>query len=168
MAVNYGRQDFDRVVNFRPHNVYGPDMGWEHVIPQFAVRMKKLCDETPPGPISFPIQGTGQETRAFVFVDDAIDGIVRVIQQGEHLGIYNVGTPLETSIAELAEEAGRFFGRDINIVPGELQPGGTMRRCPDVKRLQALGFEPNTSLRDGLCKTLTWYTAHAGMAPRSQ
>ena len=36
MAINYGRQGFDRVLIFRPHNVYGPDMGWEHVLPQFA------------------------------------------------------------------------------------------------------------------------------------
>ena len=41
MAINYGRKFFDRVLIFRPHNVYGPDMGFEHVIPQFALRMKK-------------------------------------------------------------------------------------------------------------------------------
>ena len=41
MAINYGRKYFDRVLIFRPHNVYGPDMGFEHVIPQFALRMKK-------------------------------------------------------------------------------------------------------------------------------
>ena len=40
MAINYGRQDFDRVLIFRPHNVYGPDMGWEHVLPQFALRLE--------------------------------------------------------------------------------------------------------------------------------
>src|SRR3972149_7941485 len=45
MAINYGRTNFDRVIIFRPHNVYGPDMGREHVIPEFVIRMKKLCEE---------------------------------------------------------------------------------------------------------------------------
>ena len=40
MAINYGRKYFERVLIFRPHNVYGPDMGFEHVIPQFALRLK--------------------------------------------------------------------------------------------------------------------------------
>ena len=40
MAINYGRKFFERVLIFRPHNVYGPDMGWEHVIPQFALRVE--------------------------------------------------------------------------------------------------------------------------------
>ena len=39
MAINFGRKYFERVLIFRPHNVYGPDMGWEHVIPQFALRL---------------------------------------------------------------------------------------------------------------------------------
>src|SRR5262249_18729411 len=44
MTVNYGRRHFRRVVIVRPHNVYGPDMGWEHVIPQLVLRMKQLAD----------------------------------------------------------------------------------------------------------------------------
>ena len=43
MAINYGRKYFDRAIIFRPHNVFGPDMGWEHVIPQFVLRMKEIC-----------------------------------------------------------------------------------------------------------------------------
>ena len=61
LAVNFGRRHFQRVVIFRPHNVYGPDMGHEHVIPQFAERMRRLCDVHPQGRIPFSIQGTGQE-----------------------------------------------------------------------------------------------------------
>src|SRR6185295_17443274 len=47
MAINYGRKFFERVLIFRPHNIYGPDMGWEHVIPQFALRVKKLGPQQP-------------------------------------------------------------------------------------------------------------------------
>ncbi len=45
MAMNYGLTDFNRLTIFRPHNVYGPDMGWEHVLPQFVLRMKKLSED---------------------------------------------------------------------------------------------------------------------------
>ena len=59
MAINYGRKYFERVLIFRPHNVYGPDMGFEHVIPQFAVRLKRACAAHPAGAVPFPIQGSG-------------------------------------------------------------------------------------------------------------
>src|SRR5256885_3821011 len=65
MAINYGRRHFERVLIFRPHNVYGPDMGFEHVIPQFAVRLKRTIDAQASGPLSFDIQGSGEETRSF-------------------------------------------------------------------------------------------------------
>ncbi len=58
MAINYGRKYFERVLIFRPHNVYGPDMGFEHVIPQFAVRLKRACAAHPArrGAVSDPGQ----------------------------------------------------------------------------------------------------------------
>src|SRR3954471_14059164 len=65
MAINYGRKFFERVLIFRPHNVYGPDMGWEHVIPQLALRLHKLGKRQPSGQLRFDIQGDGRETRSF-------------------------------------------------------------------------------------------------------
>src|SRR6201982_1107532 len=59
MVINHGRKDFARVLIFRPHNVYGPDMGFDHVIPQFAVRLKRAASAQARGPLSFPIQGSG-------------------------------------------------------------------------------------------------------------
>jgi nucleoside-diphosphate-sugar epimerase len=57
MAINYGRKFFDRVLIFRPHNVYGPDMGFEHVIPQFALRLKRAAALHKSGKVPFEIQG---------------------------------------------------------------------------------------------------------------
>jgi len=156
LAINYGRRHFQRTTIFRPHNVYGADMGWEHVIPQFVVRTRALCQEVA-GKILLPIQGTGQETRAFIYVDDMIEGVLLVMDKGEHLGIYNVGTEDEVTVETVAKEVGRFYGRELTVAPGVLQPGGTKRRCPDVSRLRALGFAPRTSLRDGLAVTIKWY-----------
>lgn len=157
LVLNYGRQYFDRVVIFRPHNVYGPDMGQEHVLPEFALRMHQLTQSQPTGVIDFPIQGSGQETRAFVYVDDFTDGLLRVIRDGEHMGIYNIGTTDEISIMEVAQTVADYFAREIRIQPGTLQVGSTPRRCPDISRLQALGYAPQISFADGVAKTVSWY-----------
>lgn len=164
LALNYGRTYFDRVLIFRPHNVYGADMGWEHVIPQFALRMKQLCAESA-GTLHFPIQGSGQETRAFIHIDDFTDGVALVLERGEHLNIYNIGTMEEVSIASLAEEVGRCFDRTVEVLPGELRAGGTLRRCPDISKIQRLGFASPRSLREGLPEVVAWYTRNAHLQP---
>ena len=157
LAINYGRKFFERVVIVRPHNVYGPDMGAEHVIPQFAMRMRRAVEEIPAGVIPFEIQGTGNETRSFIFIDDFIDGLMRVIEHGLHMGVYNIGTEQEMPIAEVARAVAACFGRTIRIVPGEAQRGGALRRCPDISKLRALGFDPGTSLESGIATTVEWY-----------
>lgn len=168
MAVNYGRKYFERVIIFRPHNVYGPDMGWEHVIPQFVLRMKKICKETGDKKIKFPIQGTGKETRAFVFIEDFIEGLMLAIKKGKHLGIYNIGTTEEVTIEDLARQVGKFFKREIDIVPGKLLTGSPLRRCPDISKVQALGYNPGYSLTKGLSLTCQWYDQNADKAPQKE
>ena len=165
MALNYGRTGFDRVAIFRPHNVIGPDMGWEHVIPQFAVRMADLHAAHAEGRLPFPIQGTGDETRAYIYIDDFIDGVELVIDRGAHLGIYHVGTMEEVSVRDAATEVAALFGREVELQPGPLQPGSTPRRCPDIAKLRALGFEPRTSFRAALAPTVRWYAEHAAERP---
>jgi len=166
MVLNYGRRHLRRVVIFRPHNVYGPDMGWEHVIPQFVIRMKRLCQE-PADPIRFPIQGTGKETRSFVFIDDFIDGLMLIMERGEHLGIYHIGTSEELAIEEVARLIGAYFGRQVVIAPGALAPGSVDRRCPDIRRLAALGYRPRYAFREGLHIVARWYDENAERAPES-
>lgn len=156
MAINYGRKYFDKVLIFRPHNVYGPDMGWEHVIPQFVSRLKKLAAETN-GVINFPIQGTGDETRAFIYIDDFIGALLTVIEKGEHLNVYHIGTSQEISMKKLAEMTAHCFDREIRIIPGQLMQGSTPRRCPDVSKLTKLGFTPKIDLAAGLARTVVWY-----------
>src|SRR5436309_11526776 len=97
LTLNYGRKKLRRAVVFRPHNVYGPDMGWEHVIPQLTLRMHELSGESK-GTVVLPIEGSAKETRSFVFIDDLIAGLMLVLEKGEHLAIYNIGTEDEISI----------------------------------------------------------------------
>ncbi len=152
MALNYGRKHFKRVLVFRPHNVYGPDMGTEHVIPQFIRRMADLSGGR------FEIQGTGGETRAFVYIDDFVDGVMLLERSGEHMNIYHIGTENEISIAELAKKVGSYFKKKIELVPGKLSAGGTPRRCPDISKMKALGYSPKISLDEGIAKTAKWYS----------
>lgn len=163
MAVNYGRKHFERTLIFRPHNVYGPDMGWEHVIPQFVERMRGLSGSAGPGkePIEFPIQGSGEESRAFVFIEDFIEGLLLVLERGEALGIYNIGTTESVTVRGLAEAVGRFYGRRVRVVPGALTRGSAPRRCPDIGKVSGLGYAPRHGLEEGLAKTIPWYDAHS-------
>ena len=165
VAVNYGRTGFDRVVIFRPHNVYGADMGWEHVIPQFAMRAAAASHSAVGRTIDFPIQGDGRQTRAFVHVDDFTDGLLRVIGQGRHLAIYNIGNDEEVAIGDLARRIVGLFGCSATLQTGASPPGGTDRRCPDITALRALGFAPRISLDKGLPDVVRWYAEHAAQAP---
>jgi len=167
MAINYGRKYFNRVLIFRPHNVYGPDMGWEHVVPQLASRFNAAAKAQPSGTLRLEIQGTGQETRSFCFIDDLVAGVMVMREKGEHLGIYHVGTMEEVTIADLAYRIAGIYGREITLVAGKPAPGGTARRCPDISKLAKLGYKPRVPLSEGLRPTLDWYRQNAERAPKA-
>jgi nucleoside-diphosphate-sugar epimerase len=168
MAINYCRQDFGRMMIFRPHNVYGPDMGWEHVLPQMILRAADQIAAHPSGAVPFPIQGDGTQTRAFVHIDDFIDGIMTMLARGKHLGIYNIGNPEEVTIGDFAARILRHMGRDAKIIPGKAPDGGTPRRCPDISKLRGLGFEPRVNLDVGLPPAIDWYLANRGLRPQEK
>jgi len=165
IALNYGRTGFDRVTVFRPHNVYGPDMGWEHVLPELALRVAELHDARPEGPLVLPIQGDGSQTRAFTHIDDFTDGLMRVIEAGRHLELYHIGNPEEVAIADVARAVVACFGRTATLEHRPAPAGGTARRCPDVAKLTALGFAPRVPLRQGLPGLVDWYRANRHLRP---
>jgi len=164
MAINFGRKFFERVLIFRPHNVYGPDMGWEHVIPQFALQFVAAGKAQPSGKLRFEIQGSGKETRSFCFIDDLVAGVMVMRDKGDHLGIYHIGTMEEITIADLAHQMAVLAGREIALVPGKAAAGGASRRCPDISKLARLGYKPRVSLSGGLKPTLDWYRHNAALA----
>jgi nucleoside-diphosphate-sugar epimerase len=167
MAINYGRKSFERVLIFRPHNVYGPDMGFEHVIPQFAIRLKRAAALHKSGKVPFEIQGDGRQTRSFCHVEDLVRGVMVMRAKGEHLGIYHVGTTEEVTIADVARRMASHAGREIEFVAGPAPAGGTERRCPDIGKLAKLGYAPQVPLAKGLPPTLDWYWANDSLAPKA-
>ena len=167
LTLNFGQKFFNRAIVFRPHNVYGPDMGWKHVIPQFVLRMKKLSDKNKKDVIDFPIQGSGKETRSFCYIDDFVDGLIKVIQFGKHMEIYNIGIDKETRIQDLATKIAKYFHRTIKLIPDGIAMGGTLTRCPDISKLRKLGYDPKVTLSKGLGITASWYITNAQAEPSS-
>lgn len=165
MAINYGRSSFDRMTIFRPHNVYGPDMGWEHVLPQFVCRAVSAIKNTPNGPVDFQIQGNGSETRAFVHIEDFVTGLMLQIQRGEHLSVYHIGNPEEITIRQVVHEVFHILGREPRLKNGPLTPGSVRRRCPDITKLCHLGYSPSISFKEGLPELVNWYAPRARISP---
>jgi nucleoside-diphosphate-sugar epimerase len=165
LALHLGGHRGLEAVIFRPHNIYGPDMGHEHVIPELVERIVRVSDGMERTSIDLEIQGDGSETRAFCFVTDGATGARIAGLAGGPGQIYHLGTPEEISIRHLVELIGKTMGIEINVVPGPLREGGTPRRCPDISKLAALGYEPQVTIEAGLERTVPWYVEHALSSP---
>jgi UDP-glucose 4-epimerase len=166
IAMNYGRDFFKKMQIFRPHNVYGPDMGWKHVIPQFILRGHELVQNScPQNGTPFQIIGNGQETRAFSYIDDVVEGIILMFEKGLHREIYNIGSDDEVTIKELLQIISGYFKTNFTLVESESAEGAASRRCPDLTKIKRLGYQHNTSLEDGVQKAADWYISRSDLAP---
>ena len=83
--------------------------------------------------------------------------MIKVYDKAKNLEIYNIGTNEEISIEDLARKVGLYFNKKIKILPGDIQKGSTKRRCPDIKKLNLLGFLPKFTLDEGIKNTSEWY-----------
>jgi nucleoside-diphosphate-sugar epimerase len=139
--------NFD-IVRF--HNVYGPRMGTEHVIPELCLRAIKKEDP-------FQIFGT-EQYRAFCYIEDAVQGLIAVAKSNGAKRIINVGNDQEeikisTLVNMILDLEGHNPKKDIHESP----KGSVSRRCPDISTLKSLGFQPNIPIPKGLKLTYQWY-----------
>lgn len=148
MGIHYGKKYFKKLIIFRPHNVYGKNMGQEHVIPEFINRFKKIKGK------NFKIQGSGNEIRSFIFIEDFVKAFELIMKKGKHLNIYNIGTSQKIKIRELAIKMSKIFKKKIIIKKGKLSKGGTKIRTPDITKIKRLGFKPRYNLDSGMKKIL--------------
>jgi nucleoside-diphosphate-sugar epimerase len=155
MALHSGL--FEKTLIVRPFNVFGPSMGEDHVIPQLIRKVQKEIANGSIDKVRLEIEGTGHETRSFCYIDDAISGILEVLDEGEHKEIYNIGTQDEITISLVAELVGMFFDVEMEIISNELKKGSPLRRCPDVSRLKFLGWKQKVPFQEGFDKTIRWY-----------
>jgi nucleoside-diphosphate-sugar epimerase len=129
----------------RPHNIYGPKMGNNHVVPELIEKVRNLSSN------SIEIQGSGKQTRAFCEVRDFKSAFKCVFDDRTRSGIYNIGTTEEVSILELVKNILTVTNKsEIEIRTTSPNIGETPRRCPDISKIQALGFKQEVSLLDGL------------------
>ena len=150
----YYKDFFEKLIIFRPHNVYGPDMGWEHVIPQLILNIKKTKELNK---TFIEIKGDGNQTRSFIFINDFIEALNKVIFKGEHRNIYHIGNNDEISILELTKMILKSMNTDLEIRTSQQPKGETDRRCPDDSKIKKLGYKKEYELRDGLKSVIKWY-----------
>ena len=144
----------------RLFNTYGPRMRPDdgRVVP--ALVSAALAGE----PLT--LHGDGTQSRSFMYVDDLVEGLVRVgLDPASDGDVLNIGNPHEVTMRHLAAEIARAIGRDspIRYVPG--RPGDPQRRRPDITKMTArYGWEPSVSLGDGLSRTVAWFAQMAAPA----
>ena len=158
LTINLLRNTDVRYVIFRPHNVYGPEMGFEHVIPQLVMKLaSQLSGHNVGSKMKLNIEGNGKQTRSFIFITDAIKAIILSTIGSSYSGVIHIGTEDEITIKLLAKETIKCFGVKADLTFTDSKPGGPNRRCPDTKQLKKLGFKNRTILRTGLNETVSWY-----------
>jgi nucleoside-diphosphate-sugar epimerase len=148
MGIHYGKKYFKKLIIFRPHNVYGPNMGYDHVIPEFINRFKSKKSK------NFKIQGTGSEIRSFIYIEDFIDAFNLILKRGKHLNIYNIGTNEKIKIKNLAYKLSKILKKKITIKKTSPAEGGTKIRVPNINKIKKLGFKAKFSLDRGLRKII--------------
>jgi UDP-glucose 4-epimerase len=130
-------------------------MGFEHVIPQLIEKSLRLSHQDSDSKLI--IQGSGQETRAFCYVDDVVRGIEILIEKGINGEIYNIGNPVETKIETVTGEILKILNLKLEIEQSLLKSGSPLRRCPSIDKISRLGFKPEVDLADGIRQTVNWY-----------
>ena len=148
-GINFGKKYFKKLVIFRPHNVYGNDMGNEHVIPELI--NKALLSKN--GKIK--IKGTGNEKRSFIYIEDFLNAFDLIFNKGKHLQIYNIGTTEIVKIKELVKKIIKITKKKLKITHSKLAKGGTVIRCPNINKIKKLGFKKKYNLTQGISKIIS-------------
>jgi dTDP-glucose 4,6-dehydratase len=110
------------------------------------------------------VYGNGKQTRSFCFVDDLIEGIVRLARSDEHLPV-NIGNPNEFTILECAQTVLEVTGSKSVLRFEQLPEDDPIRRCPNIdKARRLLGWEPHVQLREGLTRSLDYFKSKLAAA----
>jgi len=156
LSFGYFREQGLPVVVIRPFNIFGPGRVGDHVVIRFIANALKDKD--------LEVYGDGTQIRAWCYIDDFCDAVLRCIEVKEAVGkAFNIGNPLNTlTIYDLAKKVVSLCGSRSKIVFKELDFTDIDIRVPNTFMAKdILGFIPEVELEDGLSKTIDWYRAHA-------
>jgi UDP-glucuronate decarboxylase len=153
LFFDYRRQHGTRIRVVRIFNTYGPRMDPDdgRVVSNFIVQALRGEDLT--------VYGEGRQTRSFCYVDDLIDGFVRLMEAGDEVtGPVNLGNPGEFTMLELAEAVLRLTGSSSKLTFRPLPQDDPKQRRPDIGRAQELlGWQPRVQLEEGLKQTIAYF-----------
>lgn len=154
LFMDYHRQNGVRIKIIRIFNTYGPRMHPNdgRVVSNFIVQALKNKDIT--------IYGDGQQTRSFQFVDDLVEGMIRMMQTPEDIiGPVNIGNPNEFTILELAEKVLELTGSKSQLIFKPLPQDDPTQRQPDISKAGDLlnNWRPVIQLEEGLLKTIDYF-----------
>ena len=150
ISLNYsneGKLPFVSVI--RPHNVYGPNMGYGHVIPQLYIKIKKLINRST---INLSIIGSGNEIRSFIYIDDFVDGFFKIFKKGRNKQIYNIGNNDPITIKKLVSIYSKILNKKIVIKSTKILKGSPTKRSPNIRKIKSLGYKKKYSIFQGLKK----------------
>ncbi len=152
LALSYHRQHGFPACSIRPFNIYGPRQVGEGAVHHFIVRA--LAGE----PLT--VHNDGAQIRSWCYIDDIVDGILRVLDVPEAVGeAFNIGNPRSTlTIFNLAREVVRLAGSRSEVRMVDWPYVDVELRIPDIgKARRLLGYEPKVDLEEGLTRTIAWY-----------
>ena len=153
LCESYNRQYGTQYVSVMPTNLYGAndnyDLNNSHVLPAL---IRKAHEAKVRGDKELVVWGSGKPMREFLYVDDMADACVFLMEGDISEGLFNVGTGEDVTIRELAETVMNVVGFNGEIVFDASKPDGTPRKLLNVERLRKLGWQAQTSLRDGISK----------------
>lgn len=153
LFIDYHKQNQVDIKIIRIFNTYGPRMHPNdgRVVSNFIVQALQNQDIT--------IYGEGLQTRSFQYIDDLVEGMIRMMASGDHFtGPVNIGNPVEFTILELAEKVIQITGSSSKIIHKPLPSDDPMMRQPDITLAKKeLNWTPKTDLDDGLIKTIEFF-----------
>ena len=162
LMMDYHRQDKIDIRIARIFNTYGPRMAENdgRVVSNFIVQALRGQDLT--------IYGSGEQTRCFCYVDELVDGLVRLMAAEGAYEPVNLGNPVEFTIRELADEVLRIVGADVRVTYHPLPEDDPTKRKPDISRArERLGWEPRINLAQGLAQTVAYFRGRAAREVRA-
>jgi GDP-L-fucose synthase len=153
----YARQYRADFISAMPTNIYGSgdnfDLEESHVLPAL---IRKVHEAKVKNRRDVTIWGTGTPRREFLHADDLADALRFLLENYESPEIINVGYGEDVTIRELVQIIARVVGVEVEILFDTSKPDGTPRKLLDSTRLQALGWKPRISLKDGILRTYQW------------
>jgi GDP-L-fucose synthase len=163
LCESFNRQYGTCYLAVMPTNLYGPndnyDLDTSHVLPAL---IRKAHEAKQRGNTDITVWGTGTAKREFLYVDDMAAACTFLMEQDIGDGLYNVGTGAEMQITTLANLVMDVVGFDGRVEFDPSKPDGTPRKLLSSERLRALGWQPQTSLREGIALTYQDFCARHG------